>query len=319
MTNANRFPTAFNVVFEPATGRLESLLAELRWRGDTVIAQDGGLVFAQGSARPAAWAQNTWLDPRVLSIDSIGDAARQLRAIQRNWWSRPTSTYRRAALIAQRMPHISASELKFPTPPPDASLGAWTLADRDTMIASPTTSSVFPGGCPRFIEDRYGPPNRAYLKLWEALTLARTWPKAGQTVLDLGASPGGWSWVVASLGAEVIAIDRASLNPSVAAQGRVSVARGDAFKLGVADVGTPDWVIADIVAYPDRMIDLAAYWARAAPTAALIMTIKFRRCADPEVLRSLQAIPGGRLMHLAANKNELTFFRLPHGGPAEAA
>ena len=31
------------------------------------------------------WSINTWHDPKVLTIDSINDGAKQLKTIQRNW------------------------------------------------------------------------------------------------------------------------------------------------------------------------------------------------------------------------------------------
>ena len=63
-----------------AKGFLEDLLAEL---GDEVIEVRGRLVLAKGAPRPAAWAQNTWETPVFLPIESIGDGARKLTAIQR--------------------------------------------------------------------------------------------------------------------------------------------------------------------------------------------------------------------------------------------
>ena len=65
-----------------AKGFLEDLLAEL---GDEVIEVRGRLVLAKGAPRSAAWAQNTWETPVFLPIESIGDGARKLTAIQRNW------------------------------------------------------------------------------------------------------------------------------------------------------------------------------------------------------------------------------------------
>ncbi len=311
--------SAWNLVFEAAPGRVEALLAELAWRDVTVVARADPLIYAYGAQQPAAWAQNTWLDPHVLAIESIGDAARQLRAKQRNWWSVPTTAYRRTALVAERLPPVRAAPLEFPAAPPTAPLGAWTLVDRHCLVASASASSHFPRGRPQFVEDRAGPPNRAYLKLWEALTLTRDWPQPGQTVLDLGAAPGGWSWVAATLGADVTAVDRAGLAMAVASNPRVESRRSDAFKVGVSDVDAPDWILCDVAGYPERIVALAQYWAEVMPMASLIMTLKFRRNADPTVLDALANIPHARLCHLGANKNELTLFRLPEGGPPEAA
>ncbi len=54
--------------------------------------------------------------------------------------------------------------------------------------------------------------SRAAFKL---LQMNRTFKliKEGDAVLDLGASPGGWSQVAAELGAEVVAVDIASFSP----------------------------------------------------------------------------------------------------------
>ena len=54
-------------------------------------------------------------------------------------------------------------------------------------------------------------------------------PQPGQRCLDLGSSPGGWSWVIAGLGAAVISVDKAALAPAVASRPGVEFRRGSAF------------------------------------------------------------------------------------------
>jgi 23S rRNA (cytidine2498-2'-O)-methyltransferase len=103
------------------------------------------------------------------------------------------------------------------------------LLDAGTILAASDCQSPFPNGEARFVEDREGPPNRAYLKLWEALTLIGRQPGPGDLCLDLGASPGGWSWVLAKLGARVIAVDKAPLAPAIAAMPGVEVHKASAF------------------------------------------------------------------------------------------
>src|SRR4051794_1351790 len=183
-----------------ADGFLPELLEELGGADEV----HGRLVLKAGPPVPAAWAQNVWHDPGRLAIASIGDAARRLRAIQRTWALCGQVHPRRAALIAEKLPKVTAKPLVFPAPAPSAPLGSWTLLDPATVLAAARCSSPFPNGEPRFVEDRAAPPSRAYLKLWEALILFGERPGPGETCLDLGSSPGGWSWVLQGLGARVL-------------------------------------------------------------------------------------------------------------------
>lgn len=312
-------PIDYDTVHVAATDHRDALTDELIQRGSRIIATHEDLVFSSGQPGPAAWAQNSWLAPREYRIDSIGQAARQLRALQRNWHAHSIVHHRRSQLIADKLPSIRFRPMTFPATLPSAPLGAFCLLERDRLLASPACSSAFADGRPVFVEDRHGPPNRAYLKLWEALTLAGVHPEPGQTCIDLGAAPGGWSWVLAELGANVVAVDRAALTPTLADHPRVSNLRGDAFAVTRDDVPTPDWILSDVIAYPERLRELAEYWCRACPQARIIITVKCQGAVDPAQIAEFLAIPGSRLCHLSANKHELTFFRLPEGGPADGA
>jgi len=177
----------------------EGFLAELREElGDDVSDVHGRLVLAKGPAKAVAWVANIWCDPMRIPISSIGDAAKKLRAIQRNWARYSFASHRRAALISEKLPKVSAKPIVFGAAAPKAPLGSWTLIDADTILASPHCSSPFPNGEVQFVEDRAAPPSRAYLKLWELFTiLGGERPKRGELCVDLGASPGGWTWVFA--------------------------------------------------------------------------------------------------------------------------
>jgi 23S rRNA (cytidine2498-2'-O)-methyltransferase len=270
----------------------------------------GRLVLADGPPRPAAWAQNVWLEPLVLPIASIGDAARQLRAIQRNWWPYGHAHHRRVALIQEKLPKVSAKPLVFPSPAPTAPLGSWTLLDPGTLLASPHCSSPFPNGEAAFVEDRAAPPSRAYLKLWEALTLMGEQPRPGERCLDLGSSPGGWTWVLQTLGAEVVSVDKAPLDARVSALPRVDFRRESAFALDPQSVGRINWLFSDVICYPQRLLALVERWLAADAATKFICTIKFQGPTDHETARRFAAIPGSRLLHLHANKHELTWIRL---------
>ena len=295
---------AASTAYLAAAGFVDELLAEL---GDVIAVHDR-LVIAAGPPRPAAWAQNRWFEPEEIAVRSIKDAARALRSRQRNWALYAFQLHRRAALIEAELPKVSAKKLVFPAPAPRAPLGSWTLLAPDRLLAAARCDSPFPNGEAGFVEDRSGPPNRAYLKLWEALTWLGEVPRPGQRCLDLGSSPGGWSWVVARLGATVIAVDKAALAPAVAALPGVEFRQGSAFALDPAAAGPLDWWFCDVVCYPSRLLALVRRWLAGGQVARMVATVKFQGVTDHATARAFAAIPGSELRHLSHNKHELTWF-----------
>jgi 23S rRNA (cytidine2498-2'-O)-methyltransferase len=286
------------------------LVAEL---GD-VSAVHGRLVLAPGAPRPAAWAQNVWYAPRRIAIASIGEAAKALRAIQRNWALYAFQLHRRAALIEARLPPLKPKPLAFPNPPPAAPLGSWTLLAPDLLLAAQHCASPFVHGEAQFAEDREAPPNRAYLKLWEALTRLGRRPGPGELCLDLGASPGGWTWVLLELGARVVAVDKAPLDPRIAARaqaqeekGRLTMRQESAFALDPKQLGQVDWLFCDVACYPDRLLAMMRRWVAAGSCGTIVATIKFQGPTELAAQRAFASIPGSQLMHLFHNKHELTW------------
>ena len=303
----NTTPSAAYLAAEGFEAELET---ELTRRGHAVR-WHGRLALSDAPPIHAAWALECWTAPVLLPAPSVKAAADALRAIQRNWALLPTLHHRRAALIEARLPPVKARALTFPEPAPTGHLGGWTMLDNGTLLASPTKTSPFVNGTPRFVEDREGPPSRAYLKLWEALTRLGRMPGPGEECLDLGASPGGWTWVLARLGAAVTAVDKSPLDPAIAAMPGVSWLGESAFGLEPRPV---DWLLSDIICYPERLLGLVERWM-AAGARNIVCTLKFQGETDHAVVERFAAIPGSSVFHAAQNKHELTFARL---APVEA-
>jgi 23S rRNA (cytidine2498-2'-O)-methyltransferase len=227
-----------------------------------------------------------------------------LRAMQRNWAAYGAGHHRRMALITNQLPPVRARPLTFPEAAPASHLGAWTLLAPDRMLASASKSTAFVNGECHFHQDHIGPPSRAYLKLWEALVRYGRWPGPGDRCIDLGASPGGWTWVLARLGAAVTAIDKASLAASVAAMPGVTQRLDSAFAVPPEPV---DWLCSDVIAYPDRLLALVRRWIQAGAARHIVCTIKFQGPTDHDAADAFAAIPGGEVVHLFHNKHELSF------------
>lgn len=287
-----------------ADGFEQPLLQELERAGVTVDAWHGRLALSSSAPIASAWALDVWTAPQEVPVASVKVAADALRAVQRNWSAYAAGHHRRMALIGERLPPLKPRKLRFPEPAPSSHLGAWTLLAPDRLLMSAAKTSPFAGGECVFEEDRVGPPSRAYLKLWEALTRIGAWPRPGETCLDLGASPGGWTWALAQLGAQVTAVDKAALDPAVAALPGVETLQESAFAMEPRAV---DWLVCDVIAYPARLHALMTSWIAAGAPRRIVCTVKFQGDTDFAAQDLFAAIPGGRLMHLAHNKHELTF------------
>ncbi|MDR3123136.1 MAG: hypothetical protein LBU16_05085 [Treponema sp.] len=265
------------------------------------------------AARPPSlvfWFQNCWLKPFRVEFNSISQAASVLRTIQRNWAPSLFAQFRRGALVSSKLPPLSAKKRIFPWSAPDSPMGAWSLLDANTLIGSAECVSPFPGGAIEFEEDKEGPPSRAYLKLWEALAYCGRLVQPGERCLDAGASPGGWTWALAKLGAEVLAVDRAPLEDRILAMPLVSFQKHDALTLLPEAIGPLDWLFCDVICYPRRLYDWIAKWLASGLCGKFVCTIKMQGQGDAETTRLFAAIPGSIVVHLYHNKHELTWIKI---------
>ncbi len=167
--------------------------------------------------------------------------------------------------------------------------------------------SPFPKGFIPVASDKAA-PCRAFTKLVEAeLRLGRL-IAAGETCVDLGASPGSWTYVALQRGARVTAVDRSPLRPDLMRNPRLEFHRGDAF--GFAPQAPVDWLLCDVIAAPDRSIDLVLDWCRRRLCTHFVVTIKFKGTDDYAALERLKReLPESThaflLTRLCANKNEV--------------
>ena len=228
--------------------------------GDLLYYPDKSTFLQASANKYPYWARTCMTEPFLLKFDSIGEAAAELKKIQRNWAPYQFTCFRRAGLIQEKLPYINLKDRKFPFKIPDSPMGLYTLIDEHTLIASSATTSPLPAGTLHFIEDHENPPSRAYLKIQESLTLADFYfgcglPSPGQKCFEAGACPGGWTWVLAGLGAQVYAVDRAELAPELMKNPLVQFRAHDAFTIKPEEVGPVDWVFSDVICYPERLLE----------------------------------------------------------------
>ncbi|MEE1181248.1 MAG: SAM-dependent methyltransferase [Treponema sp.] len=306
------------VAFLPFIDMKELLLSELQRRfnydcsnaiyyGDLVYLPDYNI-----ETGIPYFARCAMLEPFIIHFDSIGDAAGELKKIQRSWAPYSFTCFRRAALIQEKLPYVNLNPKTFPAKIPAGATGLYTLIDDHAMIASAATNTTVPAGRIEFIEDHENPPSRAYLKIQESLSLAAHYfnvqlPGKGSRCFEAGACPGGWTWVLVNQGAEVFAVDRAELAPALMKNKLVTFLAHDAFTLKPEELGSFDWVISDVICYPERLLEWIKMWLASGKTKNMICTIKMQGEINWPLIKEFADIPNSRVVHLNYNKHELTF------------
>lgn len=277
---------------------------------------DEGLLV-RGSPREAplrlAWARSTWHDLRLLRFDSIGQAAKFLDdgALPRRYISASLAAHRRAELIQEKLRGYPKVWRDFrESLPAGESFGGFLMLDENHLAWSGAVTPRLPLDGPRFPEDKSA-PSRAYLKLWESFHRFGELPHPEAKCFELGASPGGWTTVLRSLGAEVWATDRAELTPALMADPRVHFEKGDGFQWNPARLPAMDWVFSDVICYPAKLWDWLQPWLALERPPKMLCTLKFQGGTDFDTLMKFAAVPRSQLVHLFQNKHELTWFFSP--------
>lgn len=131
--------------------------------------------------------------------------------------------------------------------------------------SDPADSAPWPLGIPR-LRLHADAPSRSASKLEEALLVlldddqrARLL-RPGMRAADLGAAPGGWTWVLARNGLRVTAIDNGPLRAQVLDTGLVEHLRADGFQWQPPQA--LDWMVCDMVEQPRRVAARMATWLR---------------------------------------------------------
>ena len=170
--------------------------------------------------------------------------------------------------------------------------------------------SFFPGGEAPLASDKQA-PSRAFAKLVEAEARMARRIASRETCVDLGASPGSWTYVALRRGARVTAVDRSDLRDDLMREPRVTFERGDAFRFEPKEPF--DWLLCDVIAEPERSAELLLTWLRQKWCRHFVVTLKMHDSNSRALLSRLQHELARHsnefwLLRLCANKKEVCAF-----------
>lgn len=186
-------------------------------------------------------------------------------------------------------------------------------------IGDVATSAPWRGGIPRLKFPRDA-PSRSTLKLEEAFLVMlddrerEAWLKPGMTAVDLGASPGGWTYQLVRRSIRVIAVDNGPMDEALMQSGIVEHRREDGFRFRPKK--PVDWLVCDMVEQPIRVAELVSAWLEAGACRQAMFNLKLpmkKRFAELERCLDLMHSAFGERLDLRAkqlyhDREEVTVF-----------
>jgi 23S rRNA (cytidine2498-2'-O)-methyltransferase len=278
-----------------------SLLAPVEVRGESVNALASAvaehfLTTLRGERIEAAW-RCWWAGPHEL----VG-LGRRIGAVEDAFHVQLKKRLSRVArLAAPDLPRTTG---------PVRGLFVWFTDFGRALVAR----EAFVHG-PRRMADDVLAPSRSYLKVEEAYVVLGREPQPGETVCDLGAAPGGWSYSAAKRGARVVAVDNGPLKGGALDNPAIEHRREDAFRFGPPEGMAYDWLFCDMVEEPHHVLrDIVEPWIARRWCRRFVVNLKFGRVDAIGLLRELRSplasmraqVSDLRIHHLYHDREEFT-------------
>jgi 23S rRNA (cytidine2498-2'-O)-methyltransferase len=155
------------------------------------------------------------------------------------------------------------------------------------ILSTNRALSLAPGGRLR-VHVPGDKPSRAVRKLAEALTWLGLGPEPGEVCVDLGAAPGGWTFLLLERRAKVVAVDPAKLRPDLLGRRGLRYVGMSAFDFEPED--PVDWLFCDMAWRPLEVAKMLARWGRLRMTTMLVANFKLPMKRKAETVAEIRAI-----------------------------
>lgn len=174
---------------------------------------------------------------------------------------------------------------------------------------------------PRRMADDDAAPSRSYLKIEESYAIAGAEPVPGETVCDLGAAPGGWSYSAAKRGARVVAVDNGPMKGGALRHPLIDHRRDDAFGFSPGRDSVYDWLFCDMLEDPHKVLkSIVLPWLSGGWCRRFVVNLKFGRVDPIALLAELRGADspfsvhaaGTRIVHLYHDREEFTVMGVSH-------
>lgn len=276
------------------------LIAPYRVRGSSVNQLAGVILDAFGASIKDKQIETHFPILFLCAAETAG-LSKRVTAVKKQFMALLTARFGRIAKL------VTATE---PVKPQILNGFFVYFTDFEEAICS---SELYFGGQHREADDELA-PSRSFLKVQEAYAILGIEPQVGETVADLGAAPGGWSFSAAKRGAVVTAIDNGPLKNGAANNKNIIHLPDDAFKFQ-PEAGTRfDWLFCDMVEQPHHVMRQIEKWLANRWCWHYVINLKFGRVNPVELIKEVNAPTSCfskhsfsfQVKHLFHDRNEIT-------------
>lgn len=304
-----KLPPNFSLII-PFRGHHSDLMTELAMKNKKVLLEHPSLIICESiEDKKIIWAQDIWRTCQAMEIESLNQGISLISKFKNRgcYYSEPKSNFGLA--LSKKVKNLELKRIQFDLKNNfDFKFTAWTMLDH-FVVFSESALQRFPFGWHEFNEDKITPPNRAYLKLWEIITVHQIFPQAKENVIELGASPGGWTWVLSQICQKVYSFDRSPLDKKISDIKNIYHSEGDAFGIKPSDYSDCTWLFSDLICTPEKLYETIQFWLKNSDIRNFVCTIKFKGSCDFDILTKFLEIENSKVVHLYHNKNEVTWIK----------
>ena len=202
------------------------------------------------------------------------------------------------SLVKQKLPRLWQ---RF-VPPTDLASGELSPADFvvqiyfETATAAWLSIGTFAAGISPYVAGnlrmraRADAPSRSARKIEEAFREMGRFPQTGETGVDLGAAPGGWTYALARRGASVTAVDAAdlALPDTKTFRDRVYHVRENGLRFHPA--APVDWLCCDMIVAPHETLKVLGYWLEKKWMKHFVINLKLPRAEQWQAIKAALAL-----------------------------
>lgn len=212
-------------------------------------------------------------------------------------------------ILKKRMSRVSKLAIDNLPPKPGSYTGLLVYATNFNTVNA-ACFFHYNGQC-RMADDPLA-PSRSYLKVEEGYRILERSPLQNDSVVDLGAAPGGWSFSAAKRGATVWAIDNGPLKKGALQWETIIHKKADAFKF--VPNHRVDWLFCDLVEEPHHVLQMISQWFANRKCRSFVINFKFGHVNPIKLISELENPNGllaphmhnAKIVHLYHDRDEVT-------------